>query len=202
MKKLLSVILAGLSVMMLFASCSVGKEKVIVSGNYTYVTLEDNTAKITKYSSSENYLELEIPSSIDDMTVTVIGADAFSGVQTISAVTFPETITLIEENAFKGSSITKAYMHKCSALTEIRPYAFSECPNLVQATLSGSVETIGERAFHYCPKLKVVNFKGDTENIDRFAFDASPNVKIYTKEDCKKVIEYAESFNIEHSISQ
>lgn len=201
MKKFLSVILVVATVMMIFASCSVNKDKVIVSGNYTYVALEDNTAKITKYSGSENLLELEIPSVIDDMTVTVIGAEAFSGVQTIGAVTFPDTITLIEKNAFKGSSITRAYMHRCSALTEIQAFAFSECPNLVQVDISRSVETIGERAFHYCEKLKVANFRGDTANIDSFAFDASPNVKIYTKPDLKNVISFAETYNIELSVS-
>lgn len=201
MKKIISVILAVTAVMALFASCSVSKEKVIVSGNYTYVALEDNTAKITKYSNSENLLELSIPSSIDDMTVTVIGSEAFSGVQNVSAVTLPETITLIEENAFKGSSITRAYMHKCSALTEIEAFAFSECPNLVQVTLPRSLAKIGERAFHYCAKLKVVNFSGDTAEIDRFAFDASPNVKIYAKAELKNVIAFAENYGIELSKS-
>lgn len=201
MKKILSVILIIAAVMTLFASCSVNKDKVIVSGNYTYVALEDNTAKITKYSGAENLLEIEIPSVIDDMTVTVIGAEAFSGVQTIGAVTFPNTITLIEENAFKGSSITRAYMQRCSVLTEIQSFAFSECPNLVQVDMSRSVETIGERAFHYCGKLKIVNFRGDTANIDRFAFDASPEVKIYVKPELKNVISFAETNNIEFSVS-
>lgn len=199
MKKITSVILVIATVAMLFASCAVNKEKVIVSGNYTYIALEDNTAKITKYSSSEELLVLEIPSSIDDMTVTVIGENAFSDVQTIGAVTLPETITLVEKNAFKGSSITKAYMHKCHALTEIQPFAFSECPNLVQATLPRSLETIGERAFHYCGKLRVVSFSGDVANIGEFAFDASPKVKLYIKPEFKNVIAYSKSYGIELS---
>ncbi len=201
MKKILSVILVIAAVMTLFASCAVNKDKVIVSGNYTYVTLEDNTAKITGYNGAENLLALEIPSSIDDMTVTVIGEGAFSGVQTIGAITFPDTITLIEKDAFKGSSITRAYLHRCTALTEIQAFAFSECPNLVQVDLSRGVKTIGERAFHYCAKLKAVNFRADIENIDSFAFDASPNVKIYTKPEFKNVISFAETYSIELSVS-
>lgn len=200
MKKIISVILVVAAVMTLFASCSVNKEKVLVSGNYTYIVLEDNTAKITGYNSSENLLELEIPSSIEDLTVTVIGSEAFGGVQTVGAVTLPETVTLVEENAFKGSSITRAYMAKCSALTEIQAFAFSECANLVQVTLPRSLVTIGERAFHYCGKLKVVNFKGDMTDIHEFAFDASPNVKIYTEADAKNVIAYAKNYGIELSV--
>lgn len=200
MKKIISVIIVIAAVMTVFASCSVNKDKVLVSGSYTYVALEDNTAKITGYNSSENLLELAIPSSIDDMTVTVIGSEAFSGVQTVGAVTLPETITLIEENAFKGSSITRAYMAKCSALTEIQAFAFSECANLVQVTLPRNLVTIGERAFHYCGRLKVVNFSADMTDIHQFAFDASPNVKIYTESDSKNVIAFAKNYGIELSV--
>ena len=139
MKKTISIILIIASVMVLFASCKSAKEKVIISGNYTYVTLEDNTAKITKYTGSDELLELEIPSAIDDLTVTVIGSGAFSGVQNIGAVTFPDTITLIEAEAFMGSSIKKAYLHRCFALTEIQKSAFAECHNLVQADLPPTV---------------------------------------------------------------
>ena len=202
MKKILSVILAVAAVATLFCSCDANKNDIIVSGDYTYVMLEDNTAKITKYSGTEEVLELNIPESIDDMTVTVIGSDAFSGVQTIGAVNFPDTITVVEENAFKGSSIKKAFLHRCSALTEIGAFAFSECSNLVQVDMPHHLNTVGERAFHYCPKLKVANFRGNTENIDMFAFDASPKVKIYTKSKNTNVISFAKTYNIELSISE
>lgn len=202
MKKIISVILIVASLTVLFASCKPSKDKVIVSGNYTYVALEDNTAKITKYTCSDEMLELEIPASIDDMTVTVIGSGAFSGVQNISAVTFPETITLIETDAFTGSSIKKAYLHRCSALTEIQPKAFAECHNLVQADFPGSLETIGEGAFYYCDSLKVANFRGNTQNIHQFAFDACPKVKFYVKSDLKDVISFAQTYHIELSVSE
>lgn len=201
MKRIISILLIVASLTVLFASCKPSKEKVIVSGNYTYVALEDNTAKITKYSCSDEMLTLEIPSSIDDMTVTVIGSGAFSGVQNIGAVTFPDTITLIETDAFTGSSIKKAYLHRCSALTEIREKAFAECHNLVQVDLPKNLETIGEGAFYYCDSLKVVNFRGNTPNIHQFAFDACPKVKIYTKSDMMNVINFANTYHVELSIS-
>ena len=202
MKKIISVILIVASLTVLFASCKPSKEKVIVSGNYTYVALEDNTAKITKYTCSDEMLELEIPASIDDMTVTVIGSGAFNGVQNIGAVTFPETITLIETDAFTGSSIKKAYLHRCQALTEIQPKAFAECHNLVQADFPKSLETIGEGAFYYCDSLKVANFRGNTNNIHQFAFDACPKVKFYVKSDLTEVIKFAQTYHIEFSVSE
>lgn len=113
MKKSLSIILVIAAVLTVFCSCS-KESKPMTSGDYTYVVLEDNTAKITKYNGTEEVIELDIPSSFDDVTVTVIGAEAFAGVQTIKVVNFPETLIKIEENAFKGSSIKKAFMHICS----------------------------------------------------------------------------------------
>ncbi len=200
MKKSLSIILVIAAVLTVFCSCS-KESKPMTSGDYTYVVLEDNTAKITKYNGTEEVIELDIPSSFDDVTVTVIGAEAFAGVQTIKVVNFPETLIKIEENAFKGSSIKKAFMHICSELTEIGAYAFSECPNLIQADMGRNLQILGERAYASSTNLKVVNFRGNTPTIDMFAFDACPNVKIYTKEANIKVINYADTYHLETVIS-
>lgn len=200
MKKVLSVILVIAALLTVFCSCS-KESKPVTSGDYTYVVLEDNTAKITKYNGTEEIIELDIPEALDDLTVTVIGADAFAGVQTITVVRFPETLIKIEENAFKGSSIKKAFMHTCSELVEIGAFAFSECPNLIQADMGRNLQTVGERAYALCPNLKIINFRGNTETIDMFAFDGCPNVKIYTKEANNKVISYANTYHLETVVS-
>ena len=200
MKKVLSVILVVAALLTVFASCS-KESKPITSGDYTYVILEDNTAKITKYNGTEDIIELDIPESFEDATVTVIGEEAFAGVQTITVVNFPSTLIKIEENAFKGSSIKKAFMHTCSHLEEIGAFAFSECPNLIQADMGRGLKVLGERAYAGSAKLKIVNFRGNTATIDTFAFDACPNVKIYTREANNNVIRYAETYHIATSIS-
>lgn len=205
MKKILSLVLVFAAVMTLFCSCkdnTTGKEsKPIEANEYTYVILEDNTAKITKYNGTQDVVELDIPSSFEDVTVTVIGAEAFAGVQTITVVNFPDTITKIEEKAFAGSSIKKAFMHR-SSITEIGAYAFSECKNLVQTDMPSSLTTLGEKAYYYCDKLKVATFRGDTANIDKFAFDACPKVKIYVKDTMQNVINFANTYGIELDITE
>ncbi len=200
MKKALSIILVITALLAVFCSCS-KESKPIESGDYTYVILEDNTAKITKYNGTGEVVELDIPSSFDDVTVTVIGKEAFAGVQSIKVVNFPSTLIKIEESAFKGSSIKKAFMHTCSHLTEIGAFAFSECPNLIQADMGRGVQIVGERAYAGSTNLKIVNFRGNTETIDTFAFDACPNVKIYTKEANIKVISYADTYHLEKVVS-
>ncbi len=200
MKKVLSLILVFAAVMTLFCSCS-NNSKPIEADDYTYVILEDNTAKITKYNSTKDVVELDIPSSFDEYPVTVIGAEAFADVQTITVVNFPKSVTKIEEKAFAGSSIKKAFMHR-SSITEIGAYAFSECKNLVQTDMPSCLTTLGEKAYYYCDALKVATFRGDTANIDKFAFDACPKVKLYVKDSMQNVINFANTYNLELNISE
>lgn len=193
MKKIISIVLVLATVMALFCSCSA---KTLVSGDYSYVILEDKTAKIIKYNGTENVVTLDIPDTLDDVKVTVIGAEAFAGVQTITVINLPKTITKIEEKAFAGSSVKKALLYR-SAVTEIGAYAFSECKNLVQVDMPSSLTTIGEKAFYYCDSLKVATFRGDTANIDKFAFDACPKVKLRVDESMINVIKYANTYHLE-----
>ena len=203
MKKILSLILVFAAVMTLFCSCgnNGGESKPIEAGEYTYVILEDNTAKITKYNGTQDIVELDIPSSFEDATVTVIGKEAFAGVQTITVVNFPDTIIKIEERAFAGSSVKKAFMHR-SSITEIEPFAFAECKKLVQVDMPATLTTLGERAYHLCDMLKVATFRGNTENIDKFAFDACPKVKLYVKKTMQNVIDFANTYKLELDIKE
>lgn len=199
MKKALSVILIIASILTIFCSCQ--SDKPIESGDYTYVILEDNTAKITKYNGSEGVAVLEIPSSIDEYTVTVIGKEAFKDVQCITKVITPDTLTKIEEYAFAGSSIKNAMMNRSPLLTEIGAYAFSECKNLIQADMPRSLTTLGEYAFYYCDKLRIAQFRGDEADIAKFAFDACPEVTFYIKSDSVKVKGYADTYKLKTKIT-
>ena len=70
----------------------------IVSGEYTYIVNEDGSATIIDCSSDEK--EITIPDTIDDLTVTGIGAEAFIE-KIINKITIPATVSNIaEENPF------------------------------------------------------------------------------------------------------
>lgn len=195
MKKVLSIILIIASVLTLFCACN--KEKVDDSGLYSYVVLDDDTAKIIKYNGTEPVVELEIPSSLDDYTVTVIGTEAFKDVQTITVVRTPDTLTKIEDYAFANSSVKKALMNRSPLLTEIGAYAFAECKNLIQADMPRNLETLGTYAYYYCDKLKIVQFRGDNVNFGEFAFDACPKAVFYIKSTSKLVKSYADMYKFE-----
>ena len=198
MKKVISVILVLAAVLTVFASCS-KESKPITSGDFTYVVLEDETAKIVGYSSTDEIITLKLPSALDEYTVTVIGSEAFAGNDKLNVVYLPETVKIIEESAFAGSSIRKLFAHQ-SVLEEISESAFAECHGLIQVDLPRSLVIVAKNAFYYCEALKTVNFRGNTQNIDEFAFDACEKVTIRTDSENLHVINYANSCNIETKI--
>ena len=196
MKKVLAIVLVVASVLTLFCAC--GKNsKPIQSGDFEYVVLEDDTAKITKYLGKDERPEYEIPASVDEYTVTVIGKEAFKGAQGIRKVYTPSTLTKIEERAFEGSSIKNAMMNRSKLLTEIGEYAFAECDNLIQADMPVSLVSLGDYAFYHCDKLRIAQFRGNTETIGTFSFDACPAVTIYLKDNAVKVKNYIDTYGFD-----
>ncbi|MBQ7121100.1 MAG: leucine-rich repeat domain-containing protein [Clostridia bacterium] len=198
MKKALSIVMIFATILTLFCSCK--SDKPIQWGDYEYVVLEDNTAKITKYIGTQEVAVLEIPSAIDEYTVTVIGKEAFKDVQCIRKVYTPDTLTTIEEYAFANSSIKNALMNRSKLLTDIGAYAFSECKNLLQADMPMSLVNLGDYAFYYCDKLKTAQFRGDPESIGTFTFDACPKVTIHLKSSATKLQSYVDTYHFSFKI--
>lgn len=201
MKKFLAIILSIATVLCLFAAC--GKETTeepsepevttAKHGAFSYIILEDGTAAITAYSSEEAVDELEIPDTMGNVDVTVIAKDAFAGVDNITKVKFPKTITTIEAGAFKGSSIKNALMTSSRKLTTIGEEAFADCEKLVQVDIPASVETIGDNAFANATALMVFTLRGDTPltkamfegakaNLTIWAYEDAPNAKAFAKD--------------------
>ena len=96
--------------------------------------MSGGTVTITGYTGS--MIDVEIPSTIDGLSVTRIGEDAFKNAL-IRSVTIP------------------------SSVREIDWFAFSGCTCLESVTIPSSVLTINYGAFDYCPKsMKVYCEKG------------------------------------------
>lgn len=193
MKKFLSVFLVLATVLTLFAACGDKAPKEMTEGDYSYIALEDNTAKITKFNKTDDIVNLEIPATLGDMTVTVIGTEAFAGAQNITVVYAPETLLEIEERAFAGSSVKKMFTHYSKNLKTIGAQAFSECHNLIQVDISEGVETIKENAFYYCENLRVVTFRGDPVTFEPYAFNACQQAKFYVTANAKNATEFAQA---------
>lgn len=98
----------------------------------------------------------------DDGSVTVIGAGAFWGNLKLTSVIIPESVTVVEDEAFiYCENITELVINGASE--GIGAYAFSCGAALKEITLSSAVTSIGIGAFSGCDGLETVNYAGTEE---------------------------------------
>lgn len=108
---------------------------------YDWVENEDETITITGYKGTSE--DITIPETINRLTVTSIGADAFSNKQ-IKSVTIPNTVTSIGERAFQNNQLETIEIP--NQVTNIDSYAFAN-NNLTSITLPENITTISNSAF-------------------------------------------------------
>lgn len=196
MKKIIAVILALLSVACIFSACgnkenveetdketTYAAEDIKKEDGYSYVILEDGTAKIIGFNSEEKVEKLNMPSKFGDVIISCIGKGAFQNNDKIHAVYTPKYITDIEEDAFAGSSIHNAFMSSSRKLITIHKNAFANCPELIQADISSSVEKIEAGAFENCTILKVLTLRGNVTPDENAITAVAPGFALWTYKD-------------------
>ena len=83
---------------------------------------------------------------------------------TAQAVSLPEALTFIGEEAFRGNlSLTSVQIPE--NVTEIGEYAFADCVNLAQVTVPAQVESIGAGAFDGCGEALLIITEPDCEGV-------------------------------------
>lgn len=126
----------------------------------------NDTCTITEYVGSRS--DVVIPETIDGLTVTKIGAEAFRESEIVS-VQFPDSIVSIGNYAF----------HYCDDLTElvlpealqsIGTSAFGYCSNLQSVTMSDNVTDIESEAFIRCKSLQEIRLSASLTEIDDGVF--------------------------------
>ncbi|WP_169447644.1 cadherin-like beta sandwich domain-containing protein, partial [Paenibacillus daejeonensis] len=154
-------------------------------GDYTYTNHGDGTVTITDYNGTAT--DVNIPGTLNGLTVIGIGMDAFrsnaltsvtipDGVRTIGAqaflynnltsVTIPGSVTSIGDHAFRQSGLRSVTLS--DGVTTIGAAAFSE-NDLSSVTIPGSVTTIGDQAFRDNSLTSVTILNG-VQTIGNYAF--------------------------------
>lgn len=178
MKKLLKILLVlviSLPVIV-FGAAENNPVSAIVSGDYAYELIDDNSITIINYDGDEK--DLTIPSEIDGKTVKRIGYGAFAECKSIETLVIPDTIVAIGDYAFSQCSqlseitipdsvvaLGQYSLAGCSSLTSIEipngissiSYAtFFDCINLTDVVIPEGVKTIGGNAFLNCTGLESI----------------------------------------------
>ena len=112
-------------------------------GDFACIELSDGTLSILGYWGEGG--EVVIPPEINGKTVTQIGSYAFALCETITSVEIPFGVTLIDCEAFSGSSLVSVDIP--DSVVSIGDAAFQHCTHLISVDIPKSVAVIGENAF-------------------------------------------------------
>lgn len=103
--------------------------------------------------------EIEIPAIYNGVTVTSIGANAFSGCNQLKSVILPDSVTSIGDGAFSYCrSLTSIVLP--NRLAHIGSYAFRECSGLASVVMPDSMTNIDQGAFFACGQLRDIYLTG------------------------------------------
>ena len=114
---------------------------------FEYELIADGTEiKITGYNGDT---VLVVPSTINELPVTIVGEAAFKNCKDIETAIISDGILTIEKFAFSNCSNLK-FVECVGQLEEILDYAFEDCTNLKQIIVWKDVTQISEEAFYNC----------------------------------------------------
>ncbi len=154
-----------------------------------YSMVADGSGYIVTGLGSCPEKEIIIPNEYRGISVTSIGAEAFSGYDTLISVTIGSNVTSIGESAFYGcerlASITIG-----SNVTSIGLSAFGGCSGLTSVTIPNSVTSIGDSAFENCYGLTLVTIPDSVTSIGYAAFGSCDGLTEITIPDSVTSIGY------------
>ncbi len=138
-------------------------------GQIVYAVFEDH-AEVMQYSGQDTIVE--IPAEINGTPVTVISGGAFfkeiffseHGSRIVEKVALPDTITDIEESAFRNCP-NLVEINLPESLTSIGTEAFADSDGLSELVIPSDVKSIGKWAFAECDNLTSLAIPSDIEYI-------------------------------------
>ncbi len=144
-----------------------GKTTPVSELEYT-VDKQTNAVTITRYNGSA--AEVVFPSEIEGKPVTAIGWSVLHKNDTVTSVTIPDSVTVLNDEVFQGRKKLKT-VKLSKNIKEIPKNAFIRCESLESIEIPEGVTAIGYCAFHSCSSLKSVILPDSVNYCDRNAFN-------------------------------
>ena len=150
-----------------------------VNGDISFIETEEydyqiigNEAIITAYKGTDT--EIEIPSTVNEATITSIGNSVFynSSVRTeITSVNLPSTVTSLGDNCFQNcSNLTEINLQN---VTSLGSQCFYYCVKLTSIDLS-NITSLGNSCFQNCTRLTSIDLPNVT-SLGTRCFDSCSN---------------------------
>ncbi len=166
-----------------FSGCATGEAYVDYTlsedGTYYIVSgVSGDKQGLTDYKIPETYCEEE---GGEPLPVKKIGEGAFMNCSALNSIEIPESVTVIERNAFSFCGLMEVTIPE--SVTSIGYGAFGACSYLTEITIPESVTTIEPLAFAYCTSLKKAVVKANITVLDGKVFYNSVAVQagnVYT----------------------
>ena len=114
----------------------------------------------------EDVTFVDIPSEIDGVPVTSIGNRAFYCSYSLTSVEIPDSVTSIGDRAFGSSGLTSVIIP--DSVTSIGVYVFSNCDDLIRATIGDGLSSVANRMFYSCERLTSVIIGKRVTYLERF----------------------------------
>lgn len=165
-----------------------------VGQQFTCIT-NHGTITITGYTGPGG--DVQIPPTLNGLSVTGIGGSAFSSQSTLTSVSIPNSVTTIANNAFFGSTnlqsivvgtLNDKFSSVDGVLLDKDQTALVQCPpgRSGSYTVPGSVTSVADDGFYGCVNLTAIQIPDSVTSIGEQAFDGcvglqtiqlSPSVK-------------------------
>ena len=133
-----------------------------------FYPLPDGTYGV-KMGKAEYLEEITIPSHYKGCAVTRILASGFAGAVNLKRVTIPDTVTVIETNAFEECKLLEL-VDMGNGVTTIGMNAFNGCSALQNVTFPENLEIIEASAFYNCSAMTELRIPEGTKRIGSNAF--------------------------------
>lgn len=156
-----------------------------------HLTFDSSTGTITDYNRKDGGPDVVIPSTLEGVTVSTIGNNAFEQML-LESVIIPDSVTSIGDYAF-GSNGQLSSLKIGSNVSTIGNFAF-HLGSLEEVILSEGLVTIGDFAFLENPLSSIV-FPDSLTSIGMFAFASNSNLESITIGDNATIGEGAFSAN-------
>ena len=153
--------------------CSKLTSLTVEEGNTKYDSRNNCNAVIAK---STNILVAGCPATVIPDGVVRIGKDAFHSQGGFTEITIPNSVQVIDWNAFEDcTDLTSVHISPSSSLTTISMWAFCGCHSLSDITFPEGLLSIQNQAFLYCD-FKEIRLPASLKSLSNTSFEGCDNV--------------------------